>query len=73
MRPSGVNAAIMRVIWKLEQRKMRAIGIVRIRVAFITGCYCISILVFNGLIRIIIECFRKRKKIICYHPMESIN
>jgi len=39
MRASGVNAAIMRVMGKLEQKKMRAIGIARIWVARITGFY----------------------------------
>ena len=32
MRASGVNAVIMRVIGKLEQKKMRAIVIARIEV-----------------------------------------
>ena len=41
MRASGVNAAIMRVIGKLEQKKMRVIGIAHIGVARITGFYCI--------------------------------
>ena len=40
MRASGVNAAIMRLIGKLEQKKMRAIEFVRIGVARITGFYC---------------------------------
>ena len=39
MRASGVNAAIMRVIGKLKGKKMRAIGIMRIGVARITGFY----------------------------------
>ena len=45
MRASGVNAAIMRVIEKLEQ-KMCAIEIARIGVARITGFYCILLLIF---------------------------
>ena len=40
MRVSGVNVAIMRVIEKLKQKKMRVMGIVRIGVARITGFYC---------------------------------
>ena len=40
MRALGVNATIMRVIGKLEQKKMRAIGVTRIGVAHITGFYC---------------------------------
>ena len=39
MRASGVNAAIMRAIGKLEQKKMRAIGNARMGVARITGFY----------------------------------
>ena len=40
MRASGVNAAIMRIIGKLEQKKMRAIWIARIGVARVTLFYC---------------------------------
>ena len=39
MRASGVNATIMGVIGKLEQKIMGTIGIVRIEVARITGFY----------------------------------
>ena len=39
MSASGVNAAIMRAMWKLEQKK-RAIGNARIWVARISGFYC---------------------------------
>ena len=42
MRASEVNAAIMRVIGKLEQNKMRTIGIVRIWEARITVFYCMT-------------------------------
>ena len=41
MRESGVNAAIMRILEKLQQKKMRAIGIARIGIARIAGFYCI--------------------------------
>ena len=41
MRASGVNAAIMRVIGKLEQNQMRVIRIAIIGVARITGFYYI--------------------------------
>ena len=40
MHASGVNAATIRVIGKLEQNKLRAIRIARIGVARNTGFYC---------------------------------
>ena len=43
MRASGVNAAIMRAIGKLEQKQMRAIGNARIGVSRIMGFYCILV------------------------------
>ena len=51
MRASGVNAVIMRVTGKLEQKKMCAIGNARIGIARITGFYSIkkNIFCFHGL------------------------
>ena len=40
MRASGVNATIMNIIGKLEQKEKRAIGIARIGVSRISGFYC---------------------------------
>ena len=42
MRASGVNAAIMRVIGKLKQKKIRAIA--RIGVTRIAEFYCVHIM-----------------------------
>ena len=55
MRASGVNATIMRVIGKLEQNKMRAVRIVRIGEARITG---FLVLAKSNQIWIVITYFR---------------
>ena len=49
MRASGINAAIRRVMGKLEQKKMCAVGITRIRVARITGFHCTMLSVMSNM------------------------